>query len=233
MTHATASGAGEQQPGHGQRDLARRRHAAAASRSWRPGATAPGPVTSAAAPPRRSRRERRARARRRSAAARSPPRRRRRRAGPRSWSGAPGRSGRTPAPARTRRRDRRRSRSRGRSSAGSRPAERRGRSRPSRSSAPRRAARSAALTWPTSAPGVSAIAISDGADGSACSQRRRGHVGDVTVVVQRADDAGDPQAQLVAGAELDRERLAGTEPERLRQPLADLDLARRRGAGGR
>ena len=57
-------------------------------------------------------------------------------------------------------------------------------------------------------------------------QRRRGHVGDVTVVVQRADDPGDPQAQLVAGAELDRERLAGTEPERLRQTLADLDLAR-------
>ena len=55
-------------------------------------------------------------------------------------------------------------------------------------------------------------------------QRGRRHVGDAAVVIERADDAGDPQPQLAPRRELDRERRARRQPERLRQPEPDLGL---------
>ena len=44
-------------------------------------------------------------------------------------------------------------------------------------------------------------------------------------MIERADHAGDPQPQLPTRLQLDRERRAGRQPQRLRQPEADLRLA--------
>ena len=56
-------------------------------------------------------------------------------------------------------------------------------------------------------------------------QRGGGDVGHAAVVIQRADDAGDPETQFPARSEGERERLPRAEPERLGQALADLGLA--------
>ena len=66
----------------------------------------------------------------------------------------------------------------------------------------------------------------DGAPtGPAASSARRGHVGDAAVVVERADDAGDAQPQLVAGRRA-RSRASTRRSARAPgQPEADLGLA--------
>ena len=58
------------------------------------------------------------------------------------------------------------------------------------------------------------------------AQRVRPRPGDPAVVLQRAHDADDAEARLVAARELDRERRARPQPERVGQPEADLDLVR-------
>ena len=56
-------------------------------------------------------------------------------------------------------------------------------------------------------------------------QPRRPHVRDPPVVLERAHDAADAEADLVAALGLDGERRARPQPERVGEPDADLDLA--------
>ena len=61
----------------------------------------------------------------------------------------------------------------------------------------------------------------------------RPDVGDAPVLVERADRPDDAEPRLAAGGQLDRERRAAADPERLREPDADLGLVVGRAPGGR
>ena len=98
---------------------------------------------------------------------------------------------------------------------------------------PTRAARapsapSLAATSARSAPAATRIASVGGEPGLGREQRRGADVGDPPAVLERAHDAADPQADLVATGRLDRQRRSRPQPERLRQP--EPDLASRAGA---
>ena len=150
-----------------------------------------------------------------------------RRAAARPRRGARGRS--RSAPGRARRG--RRGRPRGRRRAGPRRARRgtrrcrSGRRRPAAGCAPR----SDELAGDTSAGSAPDVSADDDLRVEVRAQREQpvgSHPRDPPVVLERAHDAADAEADLAAVGDLRREHRAGPQPERVGHPDADLDLVR-------